>query len=224
MHGLLALALYLGQAAEAPPPPPSPPPLVSAPEGEVLPPPPPPLPPPGQPSVLEPLREPPPAEEPAPGTPTVWWKRSLATFGVSAGAGLGLGAAAGLLGYFTFCGGAQCGGSDLFAIFTIATLTATFTIPAAVSLVGRAMGGRARYGYALIGSALFGAAGLVLSIALTGGTDVPIVVIPIFSSLMVLGSVASFELFSFLKEPKAKAEPVISIGPGGGSIGIKATF
>jgi hypothetical protein len=42
---------------------------------------------------------------------------------------------------------------------------------------------------------------------------------------MVAGAVGSFELFSFLKERAAvKAEPVVSLSPGGGSVGVRATF
>jgi hypothetical protein len=163
--------------------------------------------------------------ETAPGTPTVWWKRSLVSFGIAAGVSGVLGTGVGLLIWQTMCTGGYCAGQDLFGIFAVVGLTAMFTIPAAVSIVGRAMGGRAKYGYALIGSALFGAAGLIVALALTGGSDVPIVVIPVFGTLMVLGSVASFELFSWLKERSTvKAEPTLGLLPGGASLGIRATF
>lgn len=234
ISGALALCLFLAQAPEEPPPPVSAPPLISAPEvaPEVTPP---------QTPLQQSLERPRAArqsdpqdrrgeegEEPAPGTPTAWWKRSLASFGIAAGVGGTLGGLAALLSYEAVCGigsaGTLCQGSDIFAIFALAAMTATFTIPAAVSIVGRALGGRAKYGHALIGSGLFGAAALIVALAMTGGTDVPIAVIPIFSSLMVLGSVASFELFSFAKEPKVQAQPVVGLLPGGGMFGLRATF
>ena len=239
--GAVVLTLFLAQVDEVPPPPPpsgvapveappppvSPPPLLSAPDG----------PPPPQPGPLPqrlpdsppgtPRAEPPPegGDEGPPGTPTAWWKRSLATLGVGIGAGGLLGAGVAVFFWQLTCPN-FCTGTDLFGMFAIAGLTAMFTIPAAVSIVGRALGGRAKYGYALIGSALFGAVGLIVSLAMTGGADVPIVAIPVFSTLMVVGSVASFELFSLLKEPKKKAtaEPVVALVPGGGMLGMRATF
>ena len=226
---VVILSMFLSQnggAPDGPPPPTSPPPLLSAPDG-------PPVAQPGQlpnrlsdapPGTMR--NEPPPEEaEDRPGTPTAWWKRSLATFGLGIGVGGALGAGVALISWQLACGGAVCQGSDLFGIFAVAGLTAMFTIPAAVSLLGRALGGRAKYGYALIGSALFGAAGLIVALVMTGGTDVPVAVIPIFSALMVLGAVGSFELFSFLKERSSvKAEPTLGLLPGGGSVGIRATF
>lgn len=229
--GALALTLFL---AQAPPseglPPPSPPPLISAPDGPaVQAPPSTPL----QDSLERPIprgpteddgRRPEEGEEPAPGTPTAWWKRSLVSFGIAAGAGGSLAVGSALLSFATVCSASLCAGPDLFAIFAIAGLTATFTVPAAVSIVGRALGGRAKYGHALIGSGLFGAAGLIVALATTGGSDVPIFVIPVFGSLMVLGAVASFELFSFVKEPKVKAEPLVGLLRGGGMAGLRASF
>lgn len=232
--GALALSLFLAQAPpdEGPPPPPSPPPLISAPEGPAVQAPPrTPLqesmerPIPREPARAQPDdRRPEEGDEPAPGTPTAWWKRSLVSLGIAAGVGGSLAAGAALLSFEMVCSTSLCGGSDLFAIFAIAGLTATFTIPAAVSIVGRALGGRAKYGHALIGSGLFGAAGLIVALATTGGSDVPLFVIPVFGSLMVLGAVASFELFSFGKEPKVKAEPVLGLLPGGGMAGLRASF
>jgi hypothetical protein len=232
--GALALTLLLAQAPEEPPPV-SAPPLISAPDGvpAVAPP---------QTPLQQSLEQPrasraqsqfDPAdrrgeegEEPAPGTPTAWWKRSLASFGIAAGVGGTLAGLAALLSYEAVCGigSGLCQGGDFFAIFAIAGMTATFAVPAAVSIVGRALGGRAKYGHALIGSGLFGAAALIVSLAMTGGTDVPIFVIPVFSTLMVLGAVGSFELFSFLKEPKVTAQPVVGLLPGGGMFGLRASF